>query len=306
MRSAPRAPRRAAPVVSAGRRRPRRGRACICAPSRRGQRESARATARARWRRCAGRSRRAPRRGCRCRRRATSPHSARPGSSRWPGLRRKKVTVRVACTTGPSARPVVPSRPLGTSTASDRLARGVDRPRRPRPPSPSSGRDEAGAEQRVDDQVGAGRAVAGVERARRRRPSARPWRRRRPCSARASPSRPRRTSITRSRSSRAATKPSPPLLPGPHSDGDAAPGARDHGRGRVGDGAAGVLHQRRGAARRRRWPARRPGPSRRRSAARGLAQAPPCVQTLSSRHAAHGAAANAPRCRSADGASDCL
>ena len=51
----------------------------------------------------------------------TSPHSSRPGSSRWPGFRRKKVTVRVACTTAPSARPVVPSRPLGTSTASTGL-----------------------------------------------------------------------------------------------------------------------------------------------------------------------------------------
>ena len=57
---------------------------------------------------------------------ATSPHSARPGSSRCPGFRRKNVTVRVACTTGPAAAARVPSRPLGTSTASDRLARRVD------------------------------------------------------------------------------------------------------------------------------------------------------------------------------------
>ncbi len=80
--------------------------------------ENAPPTAPARWPRSARGYRQARPRGCRCRRRSAGPQSRRPGISRWPGLRRKKVTVRVASTTGPRARPVLPSRPLGTSTAS--------------------------------------------------------------------------------------------------------------------------------------------------------------------------------------------
>ena len=85
----------------------------------------------------------------------TSPHSARPGSSRWPGFRRKKVTVRVACTTGPAAgarRAVEAARHVD---GHHRLARGIDGRhhvgrhalQRPR---------QAGAEQGIDDEVGAG------------------------------------------------------------------------------------------------------------------------------------------------------
>jgi hypothetical protein len=47
-----------------------------------------------------------------------SPHSARPGSNRWPGFLRKKVTVSAAFTaTPPRGWPVSPERPLGTSIA---------------------------------------------------------------------------------------------------------------------------------------------------------------------------------------------
>jgi len=49
---------------------------------------------------------------------STSPQSSRPGISKCPGLARKKETVRSASTTiSPSGRPVAPSSPEGTSTA---------------------------------------------------------------------------------------------------------------------------------------------------------------------------------------------
>ncbi len=47
----------------------------------------------------------------------TSPQSPRPGSSKCPGLSRKKVTVARARIATPRTAPVVPSMPLGTSTA---------------------------------------------------------------------------------------------------------------------------------------------------------------------------------------------
>ena len=82
---------------------------------------------------------------------------ARPGSSRWPGFRRKKVTVRGGLhhrTVGAAGRAVEPARHIDRH---HRLARRVD------------GRDDLGrgalerpgqarAEQRVDDEVGAARA----------------------------------------------------------------------------------------------------------------------------------------------------
>ncbi len=46
----------------------------------------------------------------------TSPQWSRPGSRRWPGFRRKKVTVAAASMATPLTAPVVPSMPLGTST----------------------------------------------------------------------------------------------------------------------------------------------------------------------------------------------
>jgi hypothetical protein len=49
--------------------------------------------------------------------RLTSPQWSRPGSSRCPGFRRKKVTVESALIATPLTSPVVPSMPLGTSTA---------------------------------------------------------------------------------------------------------------------------------------------------------------------------------------------
>ena len=81
-----------------------------------------------------------------------SPQSRRPGSNRWPGLRRKNVTVRTALTTGPAASPVVPSSPLGTSTASTgtrlRLIASTTSAA-----TPGDGTCQPGAEQRIDDQL---------------------------------------------------------------------------------------------------------------------------------------------------------
>ena len=147
-------PRRAAPVSRPGPRPRRHGRGCTCV-RRAAARDRLPARARAGWRTCAGRSIPARHRGCRCRRAARSPHSARPGSSRWPGLSRKNVTVRVACTTGPPAVPVVPSRPLGTSTATTGLPDGIDGRHHVGRHALERAR-QAGAEQGIDDEVGAG------------------------------------------------------------------------------------------------------------------------------------------------------
>ena len=167
--------------------------------------------------------------------------AARPGSSRWPGLRRKKVTVAVACTTGPSARPVEPSRPLGTSTASTGLPEALTAATTSAA-TPSSGRARPAPNSASMMRSAPARIVRSTA-ARRHRPSARPWRPHRPSDWRGAPSRPRRTRWPRSRSSLAATKPSPPLLPGPHSTAMAAllPPARRIGR--LGHGGAGILHE---------------------------------------------------------------
>ena len=48
---------------------------------------------------------------------STGPQCSRPGSSRWPGFRRKKVTVSLARTAAPITAPLSPLMPLGRSTA---------------------------------------------------------------------------------------------------------------------------------------------------------------------------------------------
>ncbi len=47
----------------------------------------------------------------------TRPHFDRPGNSKWPGLRRKNVTVSSALIATPMSAPVEPLMPLGRSTA---------------------------------------------------------------------------------------------------------------------------------------------------------------------------------------------
>ena len=142
----------------------------------------------------------------------TAPHLSLPGSSRWPGFLRKKVTVAVACTTGPAACPVVPSSPLGTSTARTGL------------PAPlMAATASAAAPSMVRERPAPNMAsmmTSAPLSAAAGRVSISPSQR--PAMAAASPRRASRlpSSHTRtpwpcSRSIRAATKPSPPLLPGP-------------------------------------------------------------------------------------------
>ena len=181
------------------------------------------ATATGGWRRCGARCRPARASGMPMSARRTSPHSVRPGSSRWPGFRRKKVTVRVACTTGPATVPVRAVQAARHVDGDDRPAAGVDG-------GHHVGRDalqrprQAGAEQGVDDDVGIGHegrrraaSMAAPQRVRHRGGVALQRIARRPAGpgAPGSPSR---------ASSRAATKPSPPLLPGPQATATAAPG----------------------------------------------------------------------------------
>ena len=56
-----------------------------------------------------------------------APASVRPGSRRWPGFSRKKVTLALASTATPRILPVSPSIPEGTSTASTRPPASLER-----------------------------------------------------------------------------------------------------------------------------------------------------------------------------------
>ena len=210
MRRAPRAPSRAAPVLSGG---PETTTACprvyLC-PS---TRISGNCPPHRDWRlaKVAGFTSASTASGMPISASCTSPHSARPGRSRWPGLRRKNVTVVVACTTGPAALPVVPSRPLGTSTATTGLADAL-MAATTSAATPSSGRESpapnsASMMTSAPAIVPASSGSASPHRAAISAAS--------PLSASRAPSRPSRTAKPRSRNSRAATNPSPPLLPGP-------------------------------------------------------------------------------------------
>ncbi len=163
------------------------------------------------------------RRGTRCPRPGRRPRSSAPGSSTTPTLAAPNVTVRSARTASPSTAPVAPFTPEGMSTATtgdgDRV-QPVDRlgpvvlgdPAEPRP------------EDRVDRDVGA-RELA-VEHARdrtRARGSTRPRRAGRALVAAGLPEiverfDERRRSIRTPQRARcrAATSPSPPLFPFPH------------------------------------------------------------------------------------------
>ena len=144
----------------------------------------------------------------------TGPHNCRPGMSRCPGLRRKKVTVRVACTARPFTSPVSPSRPEGTSTASTGLAAALTAAII-RAAAPSTGRDRPAP--KIASMIRSAPAMTSgangsISRAQREAMAAAS-----PRSVSLSPRRQSRTATPASAMSRAATKPSPPLLPGPQS-----------------------------------------------------------------------------------------
>ena len=206
--------RRAAPR-RCGPRRPR-GRACgrdrICAPIAAGRGNASRQSAGALAKVAPAEPRRPSRRRCRCRRPRPAPQCARPAGADGRACGAAKVTVRVARTAAPRTSPVSPSIPEGMSTARigrpPRSARStiaarlaVEIPREPR------------SEERVDDERrprrpdsrggdGPGRSSRGGEGrvALQRAPAAEQR---------------EATSWPRSARRRAATKPSPPLLPGP-------------------------------------------------------------------------------------------
>ena len=139
-----------------------------------------------------------------------SPHKARPGINRCPGFLRKKVTVSAAVTyTPPSGCPVSPDTPLGTSIATTgnpfRLSTICAA-------APSSGRESPAPNSASTTSLAPSRA-SGVSASRA------PFQRSDMAAASllGSASWATRTMKPYSSSSRATTKPSPPLLPGPHS-----------------------------------------------------------------------------------------
>ncbi len=154
----------------------------------------------------------------------------------------------------PRTSPVSPSIPEGMSTARtgrpDALTRST---RRAASPSRSRARP-APKSASITRPASPGSACAGGTT---RRPSRPPRRRRRPQAAPGAPSSATVDRVPALARSRAATKPSPPLLPGPHMT-STGPGAVRHPGRRSRDGRAGPLHQLdpRGAGRDRR--ARRP------------------------------------------------
>ena len=141
----------------------------------------------------------------------------------------------------PSGRPVSASSPLGRSTASTGAPAGVHRRRPAPPPRRSSGRSRP-----APNSASMTSAAGGQRRRRgdrRRRPSGRGRCAASPRSRAGSPSSATVTARARRPASRrAATKPSPPLLPGPATHQHRPVGHQR--RGGLGDGAAGGLHQR--------------------------------------------------------------
>src|SRR5829696_5416188 len=126
-----------------------------------------------------------------------SPASARPGSNTRPGLRAANVTVRVARTTGPHTVPVRPSTPDGMSTAS------TSPPKWPSCSTAHAASPSSVPRNPVPYIASTTRSAAASARTHRRR------------------SMPAASSKTLVRtpqlwSTRAATRPSPPLLPLPH------------------------------------------------------------------------------------------
>ena len=83
----------------------------------------------------------------------TAPQCIRPGSKSCPSFLRKKVTVCVALTAGPITAPVEPLIPLGKSTA--RIGAGWAFIASIVAGQPFGGPIETGAEQSVDNDVGA-------------------------------------------------------------------------------------------------------------------------------------------------------
>ena len=149
----------------------------------------------------------------------TSPHSVRPGKSRWPGFLREKVTVSAARTAiSPMSAPLSPETPLGTSTAATARPPALTASTAARA-APSSGRDRpAPNKASMTSSAPPNRPGTAASSRASTAPSQRPaWCAASPLSRSRAPSRARRTDQPAAARWRAATKPSPPLLPGPQS-----------------------------------------------------------------------------------------
>ena len=154
----------------------------------------------------------------------TSPAWRLPGDTHRPSLAEWNVAVAAARTAAPSTAPVEASTPLGTSAATTSapvaliasIAPATGSRGAPEKPVPSSASTTAAAPSRAPAVKGAG---AGPGR--RARFSAGS-----PLSSAGSPVSSTSTSRPPVRSTRAATRPSPPLLPLPHTTAIRPPGAR--------------------------------------------------------------------------------
>ena len=173
--------------------------------------------------------------------RMVRPHCSRPGSRRWPGLRRQKVTVSSRPRRGTrGSSPVAPSHAGRHVDGDHRRAAALPAPRPAASATPSSGRaSPAPNRASTTSSAPAGPStVAGLDRPRPAgcRPGGVALQRRAIGTSVAT-----RTGQPARCSCRATTQPSPPLLPGPHrtSVGCRPKRASD----RAGDGSPGVLHQ---------------------------------------------------------------
>ena len=184
---------------------------------------------------------RAPGRGCRCRPDAPRRTERAPAAADARASAERTSPCRSPAPPARRWRPCVPSRPLGTSTATTGLpvalmAATTSAAR------PSSGRDRP-APNRASMMRSASASVA-VASGSTGSPQRCAMAAASPLSALRLPSSPRRTRYPCARRSLAATKPSPPLLPGPQTTAIAAPGPRHERGSGLGHGAAGILHQR--------------------------------------------------------------
>ena len=143
-----------------------------------------------------------------------SPQSPRPGNSRWPGFLRKNVTVRSAGAAAPKTIPEAPSTPLGMSTAQVGIRRALSDSTSARA-SPSKGRERP-APKIASITIPAPSRISGENGAKPPVQRSAAWAAS-PVSFSREPSRASFTGQPAAARCRAATKPSPPFFPGPHS-----------------------------------------------------------------------------------------
>ena len=158
---------------------------------------------------------------------STSPACALPGSIHRPGLAAWNVAVAAARTAAPATSPVEASTPLGTSAATTGAPAGVDRLDRAAAPARAARRRSPCRASRRRPRP---RRPARRARTARARPRSRSRFAARVAAQLRGRAAARRTSRPASRSRRAATSPSPPLLPLPQTTATGPPSARPRRR----------------------------------------------------------------------------